>query len=146
MSEIQKQTGLRNIEGKLTGKYSILTKLFLIISILLIIWIIIVFAGVSSLGYNWAGLSLDGWIITLCALFGFFIILELIFYSHYKSIKDKRVELEKPKPEFMSGRRVYVYTHPEGKEGGIFSKTYVEIDEHRVLRLRSLMIPPEELW
>ena len=58
MSEIQKQAGLRNIEDKLTGKYSILTKLFLIISILLIIWIIIVFAGVSSLGYNWAGLSL----------------------------------------------------------------------------------------
>ena len=145
MSEIQKQTGLRNIEDKLTGKYSILTKLFLIISILLIIWIIIVFVGVSSLGYNWAGLSLEGWIITLCALFGFFIILELIFYSHYKTVKGKRVELKKPKPEFINGKKVYIYTRPEEKEGGIFSKTYIEIDEHSVLRLRSLMIPPEEL-
>jgi len=146
MSETQKQPELRNIEGKLTGKYSILTKLFLIISILLTIWIIIVFAGVSSLGYNWAGLSLEGWVIALCVIFGFFIILELIFCYHYDSVKDKRVELEKPKPEFMNGKKVYIYTCPEGEEGGIFSKTYVEIDEHSVLRLRSLMIASEELW
>ena len=146
MSETQKQAGLRNIEDKLAGRYSILTKLLLIISIILIIWIILVFEGVSSLGYNWAGLSLENWIITLCVLFGFFIILELIFIYHYKTVKSKRVELEKPKPEFINGKKVYIYTCPEDKKGGIFSKTYIEIDEHSVLRLRSLMIPPEELW
>ncbi len=37
-------------------------------------------------------------------------------------------------------------TYPEGVEGGIFSKTYVGIDEHNVLRLRTLMVPPDELW
>ena len=145
MSETQKQTELRNIEGKLAGKYSILTKLFLIISILLTIWIIIVFAGVSSLGYNWAGLSLEGWVIALCVIFGFFIILELIFCYHYDSVKDKRVELEKPKPEFLDGRRIFIYTYPQGVKGGIFSKTYIELDGHSVLRLRILMIPPHEL-
>jgi len=147
MSKPQKQTELRNIENKLTGKYSLLSKLFLFIAILLIIWIIIVFAGISYLGYghDWAGLGLEGWIIALCALFGVFIILELIFYSHFSSVKDKRIELEKPKSEFINGKRVYVYTYPK-EEGGIFSKTYIEIDEHSVLRLRSLMIPPEDLW
>ena len=33
-----------------------------------------------------------------------------------------------------------------GVEGGIFSKTYIEIDNKNVLRLRTLIIPPEELW
>ena len=56
------------------------------------------------------------------------------------------MEAEKPKPEFIDGKRVYVYSHPERMEGGIFSKTYIAIDKHSVLRLRSLMVPPNHLW
>lgn len=148
MSETQIQVELRNVEDKLRGRYSLLSKLFLLITILLIICVIIVFLGITFLefGHNWALFGLEGWIIALCALFGVFIIFELVFYSHFSSVENKRIELEKPKPAFINGKRVYVYTHPKGKEGGIFSKTYIDIDEHSVLRLRSLMIPPEELW
>jgi len=148
MSETQNKTELRTAENKLSNRYSLLSKILFLITIILIIWIVVLFVGISSLGlgYNWAGMSLEGWIIALCAIFGVFIIFELIFYMHYSSVKDKRAELEQPKAEFMDGRRVYIYTHPKGKEGGIFSKTYVEIDETTVLRLRTLMIPPEELW
>ena len=31
-------------------------------------------------------------------------------------------------------------------EGGIFSKTYIHINDKTILRLRTLMIPPEDLW
>jgi hypothetical protein len=63
----------------------------------------------------------------------------------FNSVKNKRIELEKSKPEFIDGRRIFVYTFPEGVEGGIFSKTYIELDKHNVIRLRILMISPHEL-
>ena len=148
MSDAQMTAELRNTEVKLSSRYSLLSILLLLITIILIICLITVFYGITSLGYghDWALFGLNSWIITLCVLFVIFIFLELVFYRHFSSIRNKRIELEKPEPEFINGKRVYVFTIPEGKEGGIFSKTYIEIDEHNVLRLRSLMIPPEELW
>ena len=148
MYESEIKAELRNAENKLRRRYSPLSKLFILITILFTIFVIVVFLGIYSLGYghNWAILNLDAWIIVLCTLLGFFIILELIFYFHFSSIKNKRIELEKPWKEFIDGKRVYAFTYPEGKEGGIFSKTYIEIDNTSVLRLRNLIIPAEELW
>ena len=148
MSETQNKAKLRNAENRVTNRYLFITKFFLFISLILIICVIVVFAGVSvfNYGHNWAGVGLEGWVIAACVMFGLFIIFELFFYSHFSSVKDKIKELETPKPEFIQGKRVYVYTHPKGKEGGIFSKTFVEIDDGTILRLRSLMIPPEDLW
>ena len=60
--------------------------------------------------------------------------------------KKKRMEKGKIEPEYINGKRVHVLTFPHGKEGGIFSKTYIQIDEDNVLRLRTLLIPPDELW
>ena len=148
MPKPQIETELRSIEDKLRNRYSLLSKLFILIAILFTIFIVIVFLGITYLGYgyNWAGISLEGWVIALCSLFGVFIILELILYFHFSSAKTKRIDAEKPKIEFINGKRVHVFTFPKGKEGGIFSKTYIEINENSVLRVRSLIIPPEELW
>ena len=148
MYQSEIETEMRSVEDKLRRRYSLLSKIFIIIGLLFTIFIIIVFLGIHSLGYgyNWALISLDQWIIALCALFGFFVILELLFFFHFSFAKSKRADAEKPKQEFLDGKRVFVFTFPKGKEGGIFSKTYIEIDNNRVLRLRSLMIPPEELW
>ena len=49
-------------------------------------------------------------------------------------------------PEFIDGKYIHVFTYPKAMEGGIFSKTYIEIDTENVLRLRTLIIPPNELW
>ena len=148
MPDPQKQSKLRNIEIKLRDRYSLLSKLFLLIAILFIICIALIFIGITflGLGYNWALFSLEGWIISLCVLLGVFIILELIIFIHFYSVWNKRIELGKPKPEFINGRQVHVFTYPKGTTGGIFSKTYVDIDENSILRLRSIMISPEELW
>ena len=40
----------------------------------------------------------------------------------------------------------FAITYPKGIEGGVFSKTYVELDNHNIVRLRALMIHPGELW
>ena len=139
---------LSKVEDKLKVRYSTLSKLFAVIAILFIIWVFVVLLGIYLLGqgYNWALLSLEGWIYVLCALIGFFIVLEIIFYLHYNGVKKRRLDAEKPEPEFTQGKRLYVYTHPKGAEGGIYSKTYIKIDETSVLRLRTLMVPPQELW
>jgi hypothetical protein len=60
MSESEIQVELRNIEAKLQDKYSLVSKLFVLISILLIALVLVVFLGiiVYENGYNWALLSL----------------------------------------------------------------------------------------
>jgi len=147
MTESKIQVDLRNLEAKLQDNYSKISKLLVFITIFLIVIVVVIFLGilVYENAYNWAGLSLEGWILGVSSIIAIFIILELILYFYYNSVKNKRIELEKPKPEFIDGRRIFIYTYPKGVQGGIFSKTYIEIDGHSVLRLRILMIPPHEL-
>ena len=134
--------------NKLVVMYPMLSKLFLITSILFIIWILFVAMGafILEMGPNWALLNLENWITAWCVLTVIFIILEVVFYFQYTSKVDKKLELDKPGPEFLHDKRVYVYTYPIDSEGGIFSKTYISIDETSVLRLRGLMIPQQKLW
>jgi len=148
MSKPQIQVEMRNKENMLINRYNKLIKLFFILMILIIILVVIVYSGIAVFGqgYNWALITLQGWLIVATVIIGIFIFLEIIFYIHFTSLRDKRIDFEKPKPEFIEGKRVYIYTHPNGVEGGIFSKTYIQIDNHNVLRLRTLVIPPEELW
>jgi hypothetical protein len=146
MSETKK--ALVNLENILKTRYSKLLKLFLVLAILLIVWVAVVALGIVflELGPAWALVTLDVWVSVLIVLFVVFIVLDVMFYIHYCVVRNKRVEAERPKPEFIDGKRVHEYTYPKGVEGGIFSKTYVSIDGHSMLRLRTIMIPPGELW
>lgn len=145
MFKTQKKTDGTN--NTLRVIYPKLSKLFLITSILFIIWILFVAMGtfILEMGPNWALLNLENWIIAWCVLTVIFIILEVVFYFQYTSKIDKKLELDKPESEFLHDKRVYVYTYPTDVEGGIFSKTYISIDENSVLRLRGLMIPQQKL-
>jgi len=148
MTEQLIQVEMRLYEEKLRSRYFLFLILFLIVAILLITTVAVVFSGISyaDMGYNWAALNIEGWIILSSIILLVFIILSLFLYTHINSVRNKIIELEKPKPEFVNGKMVHVYTHPKEKEGGLFSKTYIEIDEHNILRLRTLMVPPEEVW
>jgi hypothetical protein len=128
--------------------YPKLSKLFLIISILFLIWILFVAMGalILKMPPNWALLNLENWIIVWSALTVIFIMVEVFFYFQYTSKVYKKLGMDKPELEFLDGKRVYIYTYPKGAEGGIFSKTYISIDENSVLRLRGLMIPQHKLW
>lgn len=148
MADIEFKRKLENIEDKLGTRYSRISKIFLIIGILLVLWAAIVFVGarVLNYGYNWAGLSVQDWIIIVAVILVVFIAIDLFMFFHFYSVKNRKKEVEKPKDEFIEGKKVHVFTFPIGMEGGIFSKTYFEVDDNNILRLRTLMIPPEELW
>jgi hypothetical protein len=147
MAKSKIQVELRNEEKNLGDRYSKFIRLFLLLTIIFIIIAAIVFIGIFILGagHNWALLSIDFWFILIIVLILIFILLNIIFYIHYRSFQKKRIDLEKPKPEYIDGKRVFVYTVPVNMEGGIFSKTYIEIDKNSILRLRTLIIPPKEL-
>ena len=141
------QVELRNEEKKLGNRYSKFINLFLQLSILFLIIVAIVLIGVFifGAGHNWALLSLGSWLILINVLIILFILFNFFFYFHYSTVQKERINLEKPKPEYVDGKRVYIYTVPIGIEGGIFSKTYIDIDNYSILRLRTLIIPPHEL-
>lgn len=143
MTDVEKISKDKNAEEKLRRKYSILLKIFALISVLLFLWAVVVFtaAWLLDYGYDWALFSVSDWFLIISLIIVFFVVVELIVFLRYRSMIYK-----KPKEEYISGRRVHVFTYPPDVEGGIFSKTYVEIDDKNILRLRTLMIPPEELW
>ena len=48
--------------------------------------------------------------------------------------------------EYLDGKKVYEYTFPKNNRGGVYSKTYVKIDDSFLLRVRNQMISAEILW
>lgn len=146
MFKITEKSNIYN--NRLEYLYTRLSKIFLVISIFFILLIIIVTIGIFLLDMNqdWAFLSLANWVLFCISIIGIFIILNVFFYIHYFFDINKRIEFEESKQEFIHGKRLFVYTCPSNTKGGIFSKTYIQIDEKNVMRLRNLMIPPDELW
>jgi len=139
---------LQKEEYALSARYIKLTKVFLLIAVLCVLWVAVVALGIVFMDFGpaWALVTLETWVVFLSVIFALFIGIDLLAHMHYKMVKDKRIEAERPKPEFIDGKRVYEYTHPQGVGGGIFSKTTVTIDGHTMVRVRSLMVPPGELW
>ena len=143
-----KQVNYAKLEKNIKKKYSKLTKIIFVIGMIVVLWAAIVFSGILFWGYeyDWALLDLDMWLLIDSIVISVLIITQLALYFRYSNVKEKRIKIEKPKPEFINGKKVNIFTYPEGVEGGVFSKTYVEIDNHNILRLRALMVHPGELW
>lgn len=148
MAEIEFRDQSYEIENRLRYRYSVLSKVFLLLGFLLLVWDVVVFIGAKFLdyGYRWAFISLENWIIITTTIIVIMVFLIIIFFVHFSFVKKKLSQAKLPKIEYIDNKRVHVFTYPEGAEGGVFSKTYIEIDENNILRLRTLMIPPEELW
>ena len=130
----------------------LLPKLFLVITVVLIMWIVIVLSGplFGVFEPDWAGLSPSLWLMMVSILIGVFIVIDIILYAtpHFfvdQTILDfKSVELSEI--ENRNGKQVHEFTYPVGLKGGVFSKTYVQIEQNKILRIRNLMIKKEEIW
>jgi len=120
----------------------------MIIAILLVLWISLVIISVYFLGLdnNWAGLTMDHWILVGIALILLFIIITLIQNLIPYFLSRTKVPKEKRKQQVYQGKRIYDFTFPFDSKGGIFSRTYISIDDKNLLNFRFQMIPPEELW
>jgi membrane protein YdbS with pleckstrin-like domain len=142
-------TDLIELEERLKQRYLKASKIFLLLTIIYSLWVIIIIIGVYSLGLNfkWATFTIGQWISSAIALISILIGFELLFILHYLYLKRKKAKPEPSKqPVYIQGKQLYHYTLPIGAKGGIFSKTFILIDENRVLHLRYQMIPPNELW
>jgi hypothetical protein len=148
MTNIKKSKILCAFEKKLIKRYSMISKLLILLTFVFVLWFLILLMGIYIWNYesDWAVIGFKNWILIMSVLISLFILLNIGLYLHLKSIDKKRIKEEKPKPEFIKGKRVLIYTYPDDSKGGIFSKTYISIDENNVLRLRLLMIKPDELW
>ncbi|MBP1662055.1 MAG: hypothetical protein H6P94_304 [Thermoplasmatales archaeon] len=125
-------------------------KFFFLITILYSLWITLVIMGVYylHLGNQWAYLSMEQWILTAIGLISIAIGVECVLLLQYILTKRKTQEPAEPKKqkEYIQGKQVHSITIPMDAKGGIFSKTYILIDEDRVLNIRYQMIPPNDLW
>ena len=134
-------------ERILKRRYLKIFKILLLISFVYLLWAIFQVLSVSFFGYSnkWAYLTMDQWIITTIALFSIVLVISIVFLLHVRIVKSRRIEAEKPQPQFFKGRRLHIYTHPKYATGGVFSKTLIKLDDYSILSLRYQMIPPDQV-
>jgi hypothetical protein len=143
----KKKKSYKKDEYKTLIKFKIISRLFIFLSIILFLWAIIVAAGViiNDMDPFWAYLSLENWVLLSIILIIIFAIIEIIYYIYTIKYSDKIIEFEEVEPETIHGKKVYIYTNPKNAKGGVFSRTYIQICNDSVLRIRNQIIPPEEL-
>jgi len=142
----KKKKSDNNIENPI-HLFKLISRLFIFLSIILLIWVILVAAGIiiNEMDPYWAYLSLENWVLFSIITILLFAIIEILYYTYTYYFSEKIVEFEEVEPESIHGKKVYIYTNPKDSKGGVYSKTYIQINNESVLRLRNQMIPPEEL-
>ncbi|HEC95007.1 MAG TPA: hypothetical protein ENI45_03470 [Thermoplasmatales archaeon] len=127
------------------------SKVLLAVSIIYFVTLLLIILTIYyiGIGYAWTQrlqISLPTLAVTGCIMYSLFIIIILLLYITYYVERKRVEELEKPKPLYYKGKRLLVYTYPEGVRGGIFSRTILPVDDNTVVNLRFQMVKPEELW
>ena len=112
----------------------------MILVIILVFWVIVVASGIYLLGQmdGWAGLTLSSWVLLVSILLILFILIDILFLFHPTFKQSLPIE-EGRKLEFIQGKKVYEYIYPEGEKEGVFSKTYVPVDDETLIRIKTLL-------
>ena len=92
----------------------------------------------------WAYLSLENWALLASIIIFLFAIIEIIYYFYISKYSDNIVEFLEIESEKLHGKNVFDITFPKDAKGGVFSKTYIQINKDDVIRIRNQMIPPEK--
>ena len=112
----------------------------MMLTIILVFWVIIVASATYLLDQmdGWALLTFSNWVLTVTILIGIFIVIDLVFLFHPAFKQIIPIE-ELGKPEFIEDKKVYEYIYPEGEKEGVFSKTYIPIDDETLIRIKTLL-------
>jgi hypothetical protein len=123
------------------------SKLLFFCTIIFSLWIALLIMSVYFFKFEnkWAVLTTEQWILTAIVFISIAIGLDIILLLYYTLSRKKYVPPEK-QLIFLEGKKLHNYTIPVNAKGGIFSKTYILIDEDHILNLRYQMIPPIDLW
>jgi len=134
-------------EEKQTQRLMKVSKFLLLCTIIFSLWIAFLLMSIYFLQFEntWAILPIDQWILTAIVFISVAICIEIILLLYYILSRKKHIQPEK-QLIFLEGKQLHNYTIPVDAKGGIFSKTYILIDEEHVLNLRYQMILPKELW
>ena len=130
----------------------VLPKLFLILAVVFSMWIVLVLSGQMFLDYGstWTGLPLSFWLMLISILFAAFIAIDILIYANPKFLASFDMHLDESSQtspfEIKNGKRIYEFTIPKDVKGGLFSKTYIPIDEETVVRIRHQIVPDKKLW
>ena len=130
----------------------LLPKLFLILAVVFSMWIVLVLSGQMLLQYDhaWTGLPLSFWLVLISILFGAFIIIDILIYAKPTYFFTTTSPIAQPQIttpfEMKQGKQIYEYTLPKESKGGLFSKTYIPIDETTVIQVRHQIIADTKLW
>lgn len=132
----------------LEHRYLVQLESSLLFVLLYCIWVLFVIISIYyfGMGYRWSLLSMDEWIYSGCAVIGFFFVVELVIYLHYRS-RTKTYKKEEKTPAFsFQGKPTHIFTYPLNTKGGMFSKTYIPLDNNTLLLVRAQILSPQELW
>jgi hypothetical protein len=123
------------------------SKILFLCTIIYSLWIVFLIMSIYFLQFEnkWAVLTIEQWILSAIVFISIAIGLEIILLLYYILSRKKYIPPEK-QLILLEGKQVHNYTIPLNAKGGIFSKTYILIDEKRILNLRYQMIPPKDLW
>jgi magnesium-transporting ATPase (P-type) len=123
------------------------SKFLFLCTIIYSLWTAFLIMSVYFLQFEnkWAILTIEQWILTAIVFISIAIVLEIILLLYYTLSRKKHILPEK-QLTFLEGKKVHNYTIPVNAKGGIFSKTYILIDEERILNFRYQMIPSKDLW
>jgi hypothetical protein len=87
---------------------------------------------------------LSTWLLAISIIFGIFIIIDTILYAYPKPIIYAETLSETHRMpslvDIKEGKEIYDYKFPKNVVGGLFSKTFIPIDDKTVLRLRHQLI------
>jgi len=135
-------------EEKFQHRYLRVAKFFFLLAVIYLLWIALVLIGAYflRLGNKWAVLTVEQWILSAIFLISIVIGFEIVLLLYDTLSKKRHLQPKTQKKMFIQGKKVHNYTLPIDAKGGIFSKTYILIDENSVLNLRYQMIPPHDLW
>ncbi|MEM0493270.1 MAG: hypothetical protein QXS02_04900 [Candidatus Thermoplasmatota archaeon] len=132
-------------ERNIVNLYSNLMRISLIIILLYTLWAIFVITSIYylNLGYRWSILSMEEWFIIGCILYALTLVLEIICIIRITRLHEhKKTEVKNNTPTTLAEKKtiqdktIWVYTYPEGAKGGVFSRTYIPLDDDSYLQLR----------
>ena len=131
-----------------SNKMLFVTVLMILLAVIVASWVGIVVIGVFYLGManDWAGLSMEHWLLFGIGLLVIFIMITLII--HLLPIIQKMMIENKirKKPVLYKGKKVYEFTFPRGSDGGIYTRTYISVDDKDIINFRYQMVGSDELW
>jgi hypothetical protein len=156
------EADLAAVDVRLRSRYRRIAVLLLVIAIIFTVWTIAVVLSIFMFGVS-NGLTFltpTEWVIANIIVVALFLAIDGLIFLRYRNKTRGLAPQAAPQarrwrrgrkepvaaPEMIHGHEVFTVTLPLGAMGGIFSKTFVPIDDQRVLQLRFQMIPPTTLW